>query len=98
MQAIKKDWYIIDNQLSLSLIRYFLKITICKNDYDIYFRLEVYENSKVVLTFNFYSLEEAICFAEETIQKCNSVKEIADCYTKQWQTGKLKRTKNKKLV
>ena len=86
-------WYINDNVLSISLLYYYVKITIYKNDDFIFYKLEVINNIKTELTFNFYSLEDAIIFTEETITKYLTTKEIIESYQEQFKQNKFKSLK-----
>lgn len=89
-------WFVNSDKLSISLMRYYVNIKICKNDEFIFYRLEVYFDSKKELVFNFYSLEDAVTFVENTISKCNTIKEILESYKEQFENGKFKLL-NKKL-
>ena len=88
-------WFVEDNELSISLMRYFVKISICQNDKFIFYRLEVFKESKSALTFNFYSLSDAIKFTEEIIQKCTKTSEIVEEYINRFEAGEYNQ-KNKK--
>lgn len=86
-------WYINENVLSISLSHYYVKIIICKNDDFIFYKLEVFNNNKAELTFNFYSLEDAIIFTETTILKQLTIKEIIESYQTQFRQNKFKSLK-----
>jgi hypothetical protein len=89
-------WFVKDNELSISLMRYFVKISICQNNNFIFYRLEIFKEGKVVLVFNFYSLSDAIYFTERIIQKCTEISEIIEQYTSSFQNVKFNQTiKNK---
>ena len=73
-------WFIGGNELSISLMRFYVRIEICQNDSFIYYRLEVYDNGKPYLIFNFYSLEDAVSFTENEISKCETYDDILARY------------------
>lgn len=83
-------WYINENILSIALPHYYVKITTSKNDDFIFYKLEVINNSKIELTFNFYSLEDAIVFTETTIARLLTIKEIVESYQGQFRQNKFK--------
>lgn len=84
-------WFVSNNQLSISLINYCVIITILKNDEFIFYRLKVIDNNRSDLTFNFYSLEDAITFTEKIISKCNTVNDITNDYIRQFNDFKIRK-------
>ena len=81
MERINKThWFVGDNKIGISLMRYAVDIEILKNDSDIFYRLNVYDDGKVALVFNFYSLADAIRFTEEDIDKSDSLNKIVESY------------------
>ncbi len=85
-------WFVADNELSISLMRYFVKINICQNNKFIFYRLEVFKEGKVALVFNFYSLSDAIQFTEKIIQKYTELSEIVQQYINRFQKGEFNQT------
>ena len=83
-------WFVGDNELSISFLRYHVSIRILKNDKTIFYQLEVMNSNREVLLFNFYSLEDAIIFTEQTIQKSKTLKEIVRLYQEQFKEEKFK--------
>ena len=80
MNKIKLNhWFLNDNELTISLMRFFVKIQILMNDEFIYYQLVV-KSEDDSLTFNFYSLEDAVCFCEKVISQCKNKDEIVDKY------------------
>lgn len=73
-------WYIKDNELSISLMRFYTKIKILKNDQTIYYQLYVKENEDKELTFNFYTIEAAILFTERIVAESHDTNEILEKY------------------
>ena len=80
MEQIEKAYYIKENQISISLMRFYVRIKICHNKEDLIFPLEVYSDSKLLLSFNFYNLEDAISFTQKVINKCRTKEEIGKKY------------------
>lgn len=74
-------WYMKENELLISLMRFYVKIKILKNDKTIYYQLLVKESEGKDLTFNFYTIEDAISFTEQTINKCQNTDEVFEKYT-----------------
>ena len=100
MEKFKLDhWFVADNELSIFLMHYFVKITICKNSAFIFYRLEIFEDGKCKLLFNFNSLEDAVRFTGEVINEANSIDEIANSYRTRFKRGQFKDSpiKRKKL-
>lgn len=74
-------WSMKDNELSISLMRFYTKIKILKNDQTIYYQLFVKGHGGKELTFNFYTIEDAISFAEQVINKSKDSSEVLKKYT-----------------
>ena len=70
-----------DNELSISLMLFHVKIEILKNDQTIYYQLFVKGNDEKELTFNFYTIEDAISFTEQVINKSKDSNEVLEKYT-----------------
>jgi len=98
MEVIELNhWFVTDNELLISLMRYFVKINICQNNKFIFYRLEVFEEGKVALVFNFDSLSDAIHFTEKIIQNCTEISEIVHQYISRFQKVEFNQTiKNEK--
>ena len=90
-------WFVNDNSITISLMRYCVKICIDYNDINIYYRLTVYDSDMNELVFNFYSLEDAVWFTESVINKCNSYHEIIEQYEKNFNDKKFKLLEKRKL-
>ena len=74
-------WSVKDNELSISLMLFYIKITILKNDQTIYYQLFVKGHDEKELTFNFYTIEDAISFTEQVINKSKNSNEVLEKYT-----------------
>ena len=84
------NWILNEDTISKKINNFTIKITVLKNDINVFYRLEVYKNNKRELTFNFYSLEDSINFSEETISNCIATKEILELYEEQFERSKFK--------
>ena len=91
MERLKLNhWFVGDNKLSISFLRYHVDIKILRNNEFVFYQLEVMNSNREVLLFNFYSLEDAMVFTEQTIQKCRTLKEIIKSYQEQCKEEKFK--------
>jgi hypothetical protein len=81
MRRINKNyWFVGPNEIKISLMRFYVEVEITKNDETIFYRLKVYVDGKVALIFYFASLEEAVRFTEEEIDKCYTTEDIIEIY------------------
>ena len=89
-----------ENELSISLMRFYTKIKILKNDQTIYYQLYVEGNQDKGLTFNFYTIEDAILFTEQIIAKSHDTNEILEKYISMFENEKFKSpySKKKKMI
>lgn len=76
-------WFVHDNKLSISLMRFYVGIEIINSYYGINYQLLVKDGNEMFLTFNFSSLEDAVVFTENTIAKSYNFKEIVNKYKEQ---------------
>jgi len=79
-QITRNNWYIKDNDIKVSLLKFHVTISICKNNKNIYYSLKVIDGDRKELVFNFYTLEDAIAFTEDTISNCHDRSEIVSKY------------------
>lgn len=80
MNRIELDhWYMKENELSISLMKFHAKIRILKNSQMIYYELNI-KGEDNLLTFNFYSIEDAISFTEQIVAKSHDTKEVLEKY------------------
>ena len=93
-------WYMKENELSISLMRFYTKIKILKNDQTIYYQLYVKGNKDKDLIFNFYTIEDAILFTEQVIAKSRDTDEVLEKYVSMFENEKFKNpySKKKKMV
>ena len=81
MQRIEFDhWFVNNNELSISLMRYFVKIESYVVDDDLCVMLTVIDDNINNLELCFTRLEDAISFAENEINGCKSFEEILERY------------------
>ena len=79
MQVIRNgvhNEYIEGNEINNSLMRFFVKLNLLSKDDNIICQLSIYENSRVVLIYNFDTLEEALYFCYEIVNKCEDKVQI----------------------
>ncbi len=74
-------WFINNNELSISLLRFYVRINIMSNDNNIYFKLTVINSLMEKNTLYFDSLEEAISFTENTISNSIDFESINNVYS-----------------
>ena len=80
MERIKLNhWYIKENELSISLMRYYVMVypISCNNQVSYVLNVMDDENNK---TLYFDTLEESVKFTEEVINSCNNITEITNNY------------------
>jgi len=98
----KIRWFIKDNEVSALLMHWYVKIDFCHNGKYLYFPLKVYSDGKELLTFNFYTFEDAIGFTNNVVNKCWTTEEIVEKYQemfsdKQFKSPNLGRVHNDKI-
>ena len=87
MNRIELDhWYIDGDELSINLIGFFVKIKILKNNKFVYYQL--YIKGDKTLTFNFDTIEDAITFTEQIVNKCHDTDEVVEKYISMFENGK----------
>ena len=80
MERIKLNhWFIKENELSISLMRYYVMVypISCNNQVSYVLNVMDDENNK---TLYFDTLEESVKFTEEVINSCNNIMEIINNY------------------
>ena len=90
MRIKLNHWYVKGDELSIALMQFHVRISIGLDlDDSIFFVLTVNNSNMENIYLYFSSLEEAIDFTENTIDKCESLDEIKNIYKEQYQ-GKSK--------
>lgn len=73
MNRINLDhWFVKENELSISLMHFYVSISSCFNNNEIYYLVKVINNDSEIkeIQYGFNSLEEAIFFVENDVSKC----------------------------
>ena len=73
-------WYIKENELLISLTRFFAKIKILNNNETIYFKLFINDGENKEVVLNFYTIEDVVFFTEQIVNKCININEIYEKY------------------
>lgn len=91
MRRLKLDhWFVGEDTLGISLMRYYVDINITIDDDKIKYILRVIDSDRKELLFDFDALEEAISFVEGVINKCKSYIEVEEAYNKYYAQDKNK--------
>lgn len=94
MKAIEKNrWFIKENELSISLMRFHVSIKITKNEKKVFYPLVVTDSDQKTARFNFSSLEEAVFFTEDVVTKKRDIHEVIDGYKEIYWNGEKPRQK-----
>ena len=95
MKKIKRNhWYINDNHMSISLLRFYVDIEITTNDIFIILQMTVIDEGQKKLVLDFYTLEDAIYFTEDIITCGSTLEEITSMYQELFSNKNIK-TKHK---
>lgn len=86
----KIRWFIKNNEVSASLMHWYVKIAIYHNGENLYFPLSVYNDGQKILTFNFYTFEDAIGFTNNVVNKCWTSNEIVEKYQEMFDSFEFK--------
>ncbi len=84
--------------MSISLMKFYVKIKILYNNQVIYYQLCIKGEDNKELIFNFYTIEDAICFTEQVVNKCNANAEIIKKYKSMYDNGEFENAYSKKKV
>ena len=66
-------WSIDQNSLDIALMKYYISVKILIEDNTLCYKLQVFSDNEIAANFIFNSLEEAITFTEDVINKDYSV-------------------------
>ena len=81
MEQIKLNhWGAYNNQLEISLLRFYVRIVPYVEEDDIKCNLKVYHNGLNKLELKFSTLEESMGFTEKVISECEYIDEINEKY------------------
>ncbi|MBQ6546607.1 MAG: hypothetical protein IJL74_01245 [Bacilli bacterium] len=81
-------WSVYDNELRISLMRFFVSISIGQDENVTVFDLRVIDSNRTQFLFLFDTLEEAVCFTEEKIYNASSIYDVIDMYNELFISGK----------
>ena len=91
-------WSINKNELSISLWKFYVKIKILHNDQTVYYQMYIKAHDNEELVFNFYTIEDAISFTEQIVNKCNDSSEVVKNYELMFNNGEFEKTSSKKKI
>ncbi len=92
----KTHWFINNNELSISLLRFHVEINFIDNDNTV--KIKIKDNNEEYISLTVNSLEEAISFTENVIIKCKNKEEIIDNYKNTFENNDVKKINNNKIV
>lgn len=99
MNKIKlNQWFIKDNKMRISLLRYYAEISILKNSDFIFYRTTIIDANRKELVFNMYTLEDAVSFVENVVAISHDNDEILHEYKKMYEENKFKSPKELKKI
>ncbi len=73
-------WFIDDNKLNISLMRFYVEIKPLVKNHKNVFSLKIINSERNELLCFFKTLEEAVSFTEESINLCQDFNEVMDAY------------------
>ena len=84
-------WFIDNNKIGISLMLFYVDIEILIEDGELCYKLQVFDDSKVALTFIFETLENAMTFVEDVVNKNSSITllNIKKTYDEQYGKSKI---------
>ena len=84
-------WFVKENELSISLMHFYVSISSCFNNNEIYYLVKVINNDSEIkeIQYGFNSLEEAIFFVENDVSICWTFDEVNTKY-KEFNSSKQK--------
>ena len=89
-------WFVGENSLSNSLLNFWVDINIKSDNNNIYAQLEIIDGNMQRFVFDFATLEEAVNFTENVINKYKSIQKIAIIYEDEYsKKSKKNRNRNK---
>ena len=85
-------WFIDNNKIGISLMRYYVDIEILVEDSELCYKLQVFNDNEMALTFIFKTLENAITFIEDVVNKNYSMTllDIKKIYEEQYGINRIK--------
>lgn len=85
MRIELNHWFVNDDELSVALMRFYVRISICLDlDDRVFYVLTVNNSNKENMYLYFPSLEDAIYFTENVINDSETLDEIRDSYNNKY--------------
>lgn len=92
MKSIQfNHWYIKDNELSISLMNFYVRIQIFSRKPSLFYLLTVYNSDKEEVILSFPTLEEAVSFTEGKISSFFTLEEVEHAYVEAFERVKQKK-------
>ena len=66
-------WFIDNNKIGISLMRFYIDIEILIEDGELCYKLQIFDDNKVALTFIFETFENVMTFVEDVVNKNSSI-------------------------
>ncbi len=82
MKPVEFHWYIKENKLAISLMRFHVSIDPKIDEETLQYKMKIVDSSMDNISLNFNSLEEAMTFTEEIVSKKTDIEEISEEYNK----------------
>ncbi|MBQ6135447.1 MAG: hypothetical protein IJI60_03925 [Bacilli bacterium] len=92
MKAIELNhWYIQDNEMSISLMNFYVSIQSFVDGKSSFYLLRVCNSDRGILNFSFPTLEDAVCFTEDKVATFFTLEDVAIAYMERREEKKQKR-------
>ena len=95
-QIRKNHWFINNNDLSISLLRFNVEINFIDNDNTV--KIKIKDNNEDYLSLTVNSLEEAIAFTENVISNSKNKENIIDEYKRIFENNDIKKINDNKVL
>ncbi len=88
---LQNRWFIDNNKISMSLVNFYVDIKILVEDGELCYKLRVFDDNKVALTFIFETLENTMTFVEDVVNKnySTTLLDIKKTYDEQYGKSKI---------
>ena len=97
MENLLNHWYVKDNVLFISLMRFNAYISIQDGGIDYYFLLNIVDDNDEKLELSFYSLADAISFVQNVLHKCSNIQKAALIYRSMYALADVNVTSDKTM-
>ena len=84
-------WYIKDNEMSISLMNFYVSIQSFIDEKSSFYLLRVCNSDRGILNFSFPTLEEAVSFTEDTVASSFTLEDVTIAYMEKEEEKKQKR-------